>query len=97
MLICPELFVNEVPCVYYCKKAEIFLIRQDGQSFFGPLLFLGSFCHGQYIKEFVTCGMCKSGNTTLERDQSSRLYMVTLDEMKDTKTNSEFFQSMGTK
>ena len=33
LLICPELFVNEVPCVYYCKKAEIFLIRQDGQSF----------------------------------------------------------------
>jgi translation initiation factor 2 subunit 2 len=30
----------------------------------------------KYIKEFVTCGMCKSGNTTLERDQSSRLYMV---------------------
>jgi translation initiation factor 2 subunit 2 len=30
----------------------------------------------KYIKEFVTCGMCKSGDTTLERDQSSRLYMV---------------------
>lgn len=30
----------------------------------------------KYIKEFVTCGMCKSGNTVLERDQSSRLYMV---------------------
>merc|ERR1719161_2105601 len=30
----------------------------------------------KYIKEFVTCGMCKSGDTVLERDQSSRLYMV---------------------
>merc|ERR1711957_91189 len=30
----------------------------------------------KYIKEFVTCEMCKSANTVLSRDSSSRLYMV---------------------
>merc|ERR1712232_60326 len=33
----------------------------------------------KYIKEFVACGMCKSANTTLSRDSSSRLYMVKCD------------------
>lgn len=30
----------------------------------------------KYIREFVTCEMCKSANTTLERDASTRLHMV---------------------
>lgn len=30
----------------------------------------------KYIKEFVTCEMCKSPNTTLLRDSSTRLFMV---------------------
>mmetsp|Transcript_118464 Transcript_118464/g.204933 ORF Transcript_118464/g.204933 Transcript_118464/m.204933 type:complete len:212 (+) Transcript_118464:86-721(+) len=30
----------------------------------------------KYIKEFVTCEMCKSANTQLQRDSSTRLYMV---------------------
>merc|ERR1719384_2002438 len=30
----------------------------------------------KYIKEFVTCEMCKSANTELKRDSSTRLYMV---------------------
>jgi len=31
----------------------------------------------KYIKEFVTCEMCKSANTDLNRDSSTRLYVVT--------------------
>jgi len=31
----------------------------------------------KYIKGFVTCEMCKSADTELTRDSSSRLYMVT--------------------
>merc|ERR1719401_2737813 len=30
----------------------------------------------KYIKEFVTCEMCKSANTSLARDSSTRLYVV---------------------
>jgi len=30
----------------------------------------------KYIKEFVTCEMCKSANTTCTKDSHSRLYMV---------------------
>jgi len=30
----------------------------------------------KYIKEFVACEMCKAANTTLQRDASTRLYMV---------------------
>merc|ERR1719442_311724 len=30
----------------------------------------------KYIKEFVTCEMCKSANTDLTRDSSTRLHMV---------------------
>jgi len=30
----------------------------------------------KYIKEFVTCEMCKSPNTDLSRDSSTRLYVV---------------------
>merc|ERR1719203_1901754 len=30
----------------------------------------------KYIKEFVTCEMCKSANTDLKRDPSTRLYVV---------------------
>merc|ERR1719422_393755 len=30
----------------------------------------------KYIKEFVTCEMCKSANTDLARDSSTRLYVV---------------------
>merc|ERR1712232_1287146 len=30
----------------------------------------------KYIKEFVTCEMCKSANTTLSRDSSTRLHIV---------------------
>merc|ERR1712167_251324 len=31
----------------------------------------------KYIKEFVTCEMCKSANTHLQRDASTRLTTVT--------------------
>merc|ERR1711966_58901 len=30
----------------------------------------------KYIREFVTCEMCKNANTKLERDASSRLHSV---------------------
>ena len=30
----------------------------------------------KYIGEYVTCQMCRSFNTTLKRDQTSRLYFV---------------------
>merc|ERR1719321_947454 len=30
----------------------------------------------KYIKEYVTCEMCKSVKTKMARDQSTRLYMV---------------------
>jgi len=30
----------------------------------------------KYIKEYVTCEMCKSANTTIERDAATRLQMV---------------------
>merc|ERR1711879_199605 len=30
----------------------------------------------KYIKEFVTCEMCKSANTNLSRDSSTRLWVV---------------------
>jgi len=30
----------------------------------------------KYIKEYVTCEMCKSANTTLQRDAATRLQMV---------------------
>merc|ERR1712072_732731 len=30
----------------------------------------------KYIKEFVTCEMCKSANTTLTRDSSTRLTAI---------------------
>merc|ERR1711959_717195 len=30
----------------------------------------------KYIKEFVTCEMCKSANTTLQRASTTRLHMV---------------------
>merc|ERR1719195_1484561 len=30
----------------------------------------------KYIKEFVACEMCKSANTTLTRDSSTRLHSV---------------------
>eukprot|EP00812_Abedinium_dasypus_P010485 NODE_4102_length_710_cov_768.725191.p1 GENE.NODE_4102_length_710_cov_768.725191~~NODE_4102_length_710_cov_768.725191.p1 ORF type:complete len:200 (+),score=78.44 NODE_4102_length_710_cov_768.725191:3-602(+) len=33
----------------------------------------------KYIREYVTCDMCKSANTQLTKDSSSRLYTVTCD------------------
>lgn len=40
----------------------------------------------KYIKEFVTCEMCKSPNTKLSRDASSRLYMVSCDNCNASRT-----------
>jgi len=42
----------------------------------------------KYIKEFVTCAMCKSANTTLSRDSSTRLHMVTCDNCGASRTAS---------
>merc|ERR1712019_248123 len=40
----------------------------------------------KYIKEFVTCEMCKSANTTLSRDSSTRLNMVTCENCGASRT-----------
>merc|ERR1719231_1538680 len=40
----------------------------------------------KYIKEFVTCEMCKSANTKLQRDSSTRLHMVTCDNCNASRT-----------
>jgi len=40
----------------------------------------------KYIKEFVTCEMCKSANTKLERDSSTRLHMVSCDNCNASRT-----------
>lgn len=49
----------------------------------GQLLFKGKYTGKnvesllkKYIKEYVMCSMCRSSNTSLERDQSSRLHTV---------------------
>merc|ERR1711967_158496 len=42
----------------------------------------------KYIKEFVTCEMCKSANTKLQRDASTRLHMVTCDNCNASRTAS---------
>merc|ERR1711985_37738 len=40
----------------------------------------------KYIKEFVTCEMCKSANTKLQRDASTRLHMVTCENCGASRT-----------
>merc|ERR1719231_1581000 len=40
----------------------------------------------KYIKEFVTCEMCKSANTKLQRDPSTRLHMVTCENCGASRT-----------
>merc|ERR1719262_719994 len=40
----------------------------------------------KYIKEFVTCEMCKSANTSLSKDSSTRLHMVTCSNCNATRT-----------
>merc|ERR1712137_1437007 len=40
----------------------------------------------KYIKEFITCEMCKSATTRLERDSSTRLYMVHCDNCGASRT-----------
>merc|ERR1719453_665497 len=40
----------------------------------------------KYIKEFVTCEMCKSANTKLERDSSTRLTTVTCENCGASRT-----------
>jgi len=40
----------------------------------------------KYIREFVTCEMCKSANTRLQRDAASRLYMVECDNCNAART-----------
>merc|ERR1712216_976261 len=42
----------------------------------------------KYIKEFVTCDMCKSANTTLQRDASTRLTTVTCENCGASRTAS---------
>merc|ERR1711896_66621 len=42
----------------------------------------------KYIKEFVTCEMCKSANTKLQRDPSTRLHMVTCENCNASRTAS---------
>jgi len=40
----------------------------------------------KYIREFVTCEMCKSANTKLERDSSTRLHMVVCENCNASRT-----------
>merc|ERR1719230_2124677 len=40
----------------------------------------------KYIKEFVTCEMCKSANTHLQRDASTRLTTVTCENCGASRT-----------
>merc|ERR1712185_247296 len=42
----------------------------------------------KYIKEFVTCEMCKSANTKLQRDASTRLTTVTCENCNASRTAS---------
>merc|ERR1719231_614989 len=42
----------------------------------------------KYIKEFVTCEMCKSANTHLQRDASTRLTTVTCENCNAERTAS---------
>jgi len=42
----------------------------------------------KYIKEFVTCEMCKSANTILQRDASTRLTTVTCENCNASRTAS---------
>merc|ERR1712135_209540 len=42
----------------------------------------------KYIKEFVTCEMCKSANTLLSRESSTRLYIVTCKNCNAARTAS---------
>lgn len=60
--------------------------RSEGSGSDGQLILKGRYlpkhCESllrKYIKEYVTCGMCKSADTKLERDSSSRLWMVRCD------------------
>merc|ERR1712187_228661 len=46
----------------------------------------------KYIKEFVTCAMCKSANTTLSRDSSTRLYVVACGNCGASRTASSIKQ-----
>jgi translation initiation factor 2 subunit 2 len=57
--------------------------RAEGQGQDGQLILKGRYlpkhCESllrKYIKEYVTCEMCKSANTQLRKDNSTRLFMV---------------------
>jgi len=57
--------------------------RAEGAGADGQLILKGRYlpkhCESllrKYIKEYVTCEMCKSANTTLKKDSSTRLFMV---------------------
>eukprot|EP00931_Biecheleriopsis_adriatica_P040023 TRINITY_DN2289_c0_g2_i1.p1 TRINITY_DN2289_c0_g2~~TRINITY_DN2289_c0_g2_i1.p1 ORF type:complete len:243 (+),score=61.56 TRINITY_DN2289_c0_g2_i1:62-730(+) len=57
--------------------------RAEGAGADGQLILKGRYlpkhCESllrKYIKEYVTCEMCKSANTELKRDSSTRLFMV---------------------
>jgi len=70
----------------YEKHVQGFVLAEfgtEGNMASGQLILKGRYLpkHAEsllrkYIKEFVTCEMCKSANTTLSRDSSSRLFMV---------------------
>mmetsp|Transcript_35812 Transcript_35812/g.65005 ORF Transcript_35812/g.65005 Transcript_35812/m.65005 type:complete len:121 (-) Transcript_35812:46-408(-) len=57
--------------------------RAEGQGQDGQLILKGRYlpkhCESllrKYIKEYVTCEMCKSANTQLKKDSSTRLFFV---------------------
>merc|ERR1712039_66897 len=57
--------------------------RAEGAGADGQLILKGRYlpkhCESllrKYIKEYVTCGMCKSADTNLEKDASSRIWMI---------------------
>ncbi|CAE7259658.1 Eif2s2 [Symbiodinium sp. CCMP2456] len=67
--------------------------RAEGQGQDGQLVLKGRYqpkhCESllrKYIKEYVTCEMCKSASTTLRKDPSTRLTMVECSKCGATRT-----------
>merc|ERR1712187_227629 len=69
--------------------------RSEGSGCDGQLILKGRYqpkhCESllrKYIKEYVTCEMCKSANTQLTKDSSTRLFMVMCDNCGASRTAS---------
>merc|ERR1712048_1110539 len=69
--------------------------RSQGSGSDGQLILKGRYlpkhCESllrKYIKEYVTCEMCKSANTQLKKDSSTRLFTVNCDNCGASRTAS---------